>query len=743
MSSKKLAGAAPDETPVAAITDSPSPMDYTMTSIDDNNSELPAESTSRDVCMGEPPQGIQLIGKRIEVACTIQDVHSIALWDSGSQVSLISRTWLDSNLGVADIRPTSDLISRRLRVEGVGQEEIPYQGYTLLPFKLGHTQQSEGIMVPFLVTKVDIKSPIIGSNVLEHMIKGDTLHEKLSSLTRLGLQEKETNVLSAQLSQMLDPAPVSPVITPQASRLSVPSNSLGIIRCKIELQLGHDAPVLFEPSEDWSLMHPDIKLHETLIDLRRGQNTEVEVHVTNKGPNDFYFDRNCVIGTIEEVQSLYEPEIDFHEFDTREIQAESANVVVTSEETTTKTFDSLDPCDVQEVSLSFYGILQAMQFPELTPEECRAAKNMLWEEREAFSQHPDDIGNAPQLQLRLNTHNEIPVQRNYNSIPKHLFNEVKDHVSNMLSRGWIKKSKSAWSSPVVITKKKNGHIRFCCDYRQLNKKTIQDKHPLPRVQETLDSLQGSSFFSVLDLSRAYYQGFMDAESREKTAFVTPWGFYEWIRIPFGLTNAVAAFQRFMEGVLEEERGDFALPYLDDTIVHSDDILRHIEQVRKVLRKFQRNGLKLNITKCDLFKREVQYLGRIVNKDGYRMDEHTVKAVRGLLDRKFSTVGEVRQLLGLLSFHRRHIQDFASIAKPLTDLLLGGEETTEEKKGKNGSVPSSKKIQWEECHQVAMETLVAHVTNPPDTGLRRLLKRILPAHGRQRVRTRVHPLPNAR
>jgi hypothetical protein len=166
-------------------------------------------------------------------------------------------------------------------------------------------------------------------------------------------------------------------------------------------------------------MHPDIKLHETLIDLRSGQNTEVEVHVTNKGPNDFYFDSNCVIGTIEEVQSICEPEIDFHKFDTREIQVESANVVVTSEKTTTKTFESLDPSDVQEASLSFYGILQAMQFPELTPEECRAAKNMLWEEREAFSQHPDDIGNAPQLQLRLNTHDEIPVQRNYNSILKH------------------------------------------------------------------------------------------------------------------------------------------------------------------------------------------------------------------------------------------------------------------------------------------------------------------------------------
>ena len=138
---------------MAAITDSPSQMDYTMTSIDDNNSELPAESTSRDVCMGEPPQGIQLIGRRIELACTIQDVHSIALWDSGSQVSLISRSRLDSNLHeVANIRPTSDLISRRLRVEGVGQKEILYQGYTLLLFKLGHARQSEEIMVPFLVT---------------------------------------------------------------------------------------------------------------------------------------------------------------------------------------------------------------------------------------------------------------------------------------------------------------------------------------------------------------------------------------------------------------------------------------------------------------------------------------------------------------------------------------------------------------------------------------------------------------
>ena len=233
---------------------------------------------------------------------------------------------------------------------------------------------------------------------------------------------------------------------------------------------------------------------------------------------------------------------------------------------------------------------------------------------------------------------------------------------------------------------------------------------MPRVQETLDTLQGSQFFTVLDLSRAYYQGFVSEESKKKTGFLTPFGFYQWIRIPFGVSNAVPVFQRFMEGLLEECRNDYALPYLDDTIVFSKTVTEHIEHIRSVLRKFKGKGLKLNIAKCKLFQKEVNYLGRIVSREGYKMDDDNVEAVRDLLTRKYTNVGEVRQLLGLLGFHRRHIQDYSRLSKPMSDLLTMAD--SEKSNGKTGPAYSSQKIKWTNEHQQALGKLVELATNPP-------------------------------
>ena len=287
---------------------------------------------------------------------------------------------------------------------------------------------------------------------------------------------------------------------------------------------------------------------------------------------------------------------------------------------------------------------------------------MLLEERDSFSFN-GEIGSAEGLQMDINLTDSIPVQKNYTSIPRPLYPEVKHYVEDLLNRGFVQKSRSSYSSPVVCVRKKDGSLRLCIDYRQLNKKTVPDRHPLPRIQATLESLGGNNWFSVLDQKRAYHQGYINPESRHKTAFVTPWGLFEWVRIPFGLRNAPGEFQRFMEHCLEGLRDDICIPYLDDVIIFSKTFDEHVEHVRQVLRRLRTNGIKLKPDKYNFFRKEVHYLGQIVSAEGYRLDRNKIEAVSTLKNSIPRTIGDVRKLLGLLGYYRRYIENFHKLHDP--------------------------------------------------------------------------------
>ena len=253
---------------------------------------------------------------------------------------------------------------------------------------------------------------------------------------------------------------------------------------------------------------------------------------------------------------------------------------------------------------------------------------------------------------------------------------------------------------------------LCMDYRGLNIKTIKNRHPLPRIQETLDNLGGSQWFTVLDQGKAYHQGLIKPEHRNLTAFITSWGLFEWDRIPFGLMNAPAAFQRHMEDILRDLRDKIVIPYLDDLIIFTKTFDEHVQHVTAVLRRLREHGIKLKGPKCELFMKEVKFLGRVVSADGYKMDESNVNAVTNLLNRAPRTVGDVRKMLGLLSCYRRSIPSFAQNAKPLYDLLVAPTESNVKMKNSNGKLHSNAEIKWTEECQNALECIVDLLIKPP-------------------------------
>ncbi|GFY32406.1 retrovirus-related Pol polyprotein from transposon 17.6 [Trichonephila clavipes] len=248
---------------------------------------------------------------------------------------------------------------------------------------------------------------------------------------------------------------------------------------------------------------------------------------------------------------------------------------------------------------------------------------------------------------------------------------IHEEVQKMLDEGIVQPSESPWSSPIVLVRKKDGSWRFCVDYRKLNSVTKKDVYPLPRIDDTLDCLKGAMFFSSMDLRSGYWQIEIDEADREKTAFITPEGLYEFKVMPFGLCNAPATFERMMDNLLRHFKLTMCLCYLDDIIVFSETFEDHLIRLRLVLKCLQEAGLKLNSKKCLFAAQEVKILGHLVSSNGVRSDPDKIKAVRNFPTPK--NIHDIRSFLGLCSYFRRFIKGFCYLAEPLQSLLKSGVE----------------------------------------------------------------------
>ncbi|MCP4465004.1 MAG: hypothetical protein GY819_19605, partial [Planctomycetaceae bacterium] len=305
----------------------------------------------------------------------------------------------------------------------------------------------------------------------------------------------------------------------------------------------------------------------------------------------------------------------------------------------------------------------------LDPEEQFALEELLDEFSDVFSQDPTDIGRARVCEYTIDL---TEGAKEFREAPRRMTPErhlkADQQVQILLEMGLIEPSRSSFASGIVMVKKPNGEDRFCVDYRKLNDITQKDAFPLPNITDTIDSIGNAKYFSSMDMGSAFWQIPIEEKSRPYTAFVVPGGFYQWKFMPFGLCNAPAAFQRLMANVLApiaKRYGNLVLCYIDDILIATQTIGQHLERLREVFTCIRAAGLKFKAAKCQLFQKEVKFLGRLITKDGLVIDPAGIEKVQSWARPRNRT--ELKSFLGFANYYRDFVKNFSDIVSPLTAL----------------------------------------------------------------------------
>ena len=313
--------------------------------------------------------------------------------------------------------------------------------------------------------------------------------------------------------------------------------------------------------------------------------------------------------------------------------------------------------------------------------------------RHVLSSSEWDLGKCDATKHKIDEHpGRKPIKNPNRRMPLHHKEDLQSKLDVFLEKDLIAPGHSPHSSPAMLVPKKNGKLRFVIDYRQLNKQTVKSSWPIPSIEKIFDTL-GGSYFSTIDMSAGFYQVPMDKDSQDYTAFSTPFGSFKGLRMPMGLTGSPNTFQSLMEHVLTGLTWKTCVPYLDDCIIFSTTPKEHLSRLRQVFQRFQQANLKTNPSKCAFFQTKVQFFEHIVSKDGLQADPEKINVVLKYPTPTNQT--DVKSFLGLASYYRSYVTDFAEIARPL-----------------HKASETSFEFQWNDAAQNSFHSLKHRLTTTP-------------------------------
>ena len=586
------------------------------------------------------------------VACTltlqgaVEGHPTVMLVDTGSSVTILHENiWKKAVKG-------KELKQATCQVMAVNGESLPLCGQAEVTLQVGSYSGVHKVLVVRDMTQ----QCLLGTDFLEqgHCV----INMGTRTLTMAGVKQ-QVPLLGGVRGIACHVAVQETTVIPPFHQVRLP------VRLETDSDVFKDGRGLFEPKPVFSDDHSGLLVAHSVSYVSSQGDTVIQLMNVTSTPISVYAGEK--VGVLSELQE--------------EI---SANAV--------KASGNGQPVAARNAIDKSIGVLLS-DTEGLTTGERENLRSLLQTLGDVISVGDGDLGRTSVLRHKIDTGSALPIRQQSRRLPFHQRGVVKDMIDGMLKQGIIEPSEGAWASPIVLARKKDGSFRFCVDFRRVNDVTKKDVHPLPRIDDALDSLAGAKWFSTLDLACGYWQVEMDPADKEKTSFTTPFGLHQFRVMPFGLSNAPGTFQRLMSLVLSGLCWSTCLVYLDDIIIFSQTVDEHLQRLRDVLQRLKDAGLKIKPSKCQLLRKSVLYLGHIVSEKGVEVDPKKTSCVRSWQvpnDREC-----LRKFLGFASYYRKFIPSFAQIASPLHSLT-----------------EKAKPWQWSQQCNEAFDQLKEKLLSPP-------------------------------